>query len=68
MALIDELKNAQKDAKTDENKRFKKYQDNPEYAAMVQHMDENVQQWYRRIGYGNVDSVYCYTILLRKSI
>lgn len=35
--------------KNEENPRFKQYQNNPNYAAMVQHMDENVGRLLTRI-------------------
>ena len=35
--------------KTEKNRRFKRYQNNPNYAAMVQHMDENIGRLVDRI-------------------
>ena len=43
------MKAQELDQRKEENPRFKKYQNNPHYAAMVQHMDENTGRLIARI-------------------
>ena len=43
------MKSLELDLKEETNKSFKRYQNNPNYAAMVQHMDENIGRIITRI-------------------